>query len=298
MKKKIRIVTKKACQPKRGAMTVFFLIISFLLSYPVAGIAADRLVIKNDSSVNTFTVQDNGNVYTSGKIGINEASPGSELTVTGTAFPVSNVRRTVSFTNATRGIATFELISTGDMVDTFGPTFGFRISDDTHTASKNIVAMQAARDGSDESGSFVILTADNGVLKSHFSVTSGGNVGVGTTEPTYKLHVIGQAYFSVPIMEGSSRTLKENIKLVNTEEAMAAFDQLNPVEFNYKVNKEETYLGFIAEDVPDIVSTNDRKAISTMDIVALLTKVVKEQKATMEELALKVERLEREVSSK
>lgn len=36
-------------------------------------------------------------------------------------------------------------------------------------------------------------------------------------------------------------------------------------------------MGFIAEDVPDLVATPNRKSLSPMDIVAVLTKVVQEQ---------------------
>ena len=36
-------------------------------------------------------------------------------------------------------------------------------------------------------------------------------------------------------------------------------------------------MGFIAEDVPDLVATKDRKGLSPMDIVAVLTKVLQEQ---------------------
>jgi len=57
-------------------------------------------------------------------------------------------------------------------------------------------------------------------------------------------------------------------------------------------------VGFIAEDVPDLVATKDRKALSPMDIVAVLTRVVQEQQKTVEaqqgsiaELAAKLEAL-------
>ncbi|MDQ7000226.1 MAG: hypothetical protein Q9M12_04990, partial [Mariprofundus sp.] len=43
------------------------------------------------------------------------------------------------------------------------------------------------------------------------------------------------------------------------------------------------YVGFIAEDVPALVAMRDRKSLAAMDIVAVLTKVAKEQKAQLSE---------------
>jgi hypothetical protein len=42
-------------------------------------------------------------------------------------------------------------------------------------------------------------------------------------------------------------------------------------------------VGFIAEDVPDLVATNDHKSLSPMDIVAVLTTVTKEQSTKLTE---------------
>jgi hypothetical protein len=81
----------------------------------------------------------------------------------------------------------------------------------------------------------------------------------------------------------SSREYKENIRNLTTDEAIETLDGLNPVKFNYKIHKEEDKLGFIAEDVPDLVATNGRKNLSTMDIVAVLTKVVQQQQKTNRE---------------
>jgi acetolactate synthase small subunit len=55
-------------------------------------------------------------------------------------------------------------------------------------------------------------------------------------------------------------------------------------------------VGFIAEDVPDLVATTDRKGLSAMDIVAVLTKAVKEQQKTIEALTEKVKMLEVQAS--
>ena len=42
-------------------------------------------------------------------------------------------------------------------------------------------------------------------------------------------------------------------------------------------------MGFVAEDVPELVANNDRKSLSSMDIVAVLTQVTKEQASQLTE---------------
>ena len=53
----------------------------------------------------------------------------------------------------------------------------------------------------------------------------------------------------------------------------------------------EKHVDFIAENVPDLVATEDRKGMSAMDVVTVLTKVVQDQQ-TIEELSRKVAALE------
>ncbi|MBF0606010.1 MAG: tail fiber domain-containing protein [Magnetococcales bacterium] len=80
----------------------------------------------------------------------------------------------------------------------------------------------------------------------------------------------------------SSCEYKKDIHSLTSEDAMLAFNKLEPVSFKYKTDDEQ-HIGFIAEDVPDIVATKDRKGLSTMDVVALLTKVVQEQQKMAQE---------------
>jgi hypothetical protein len=90
----------------------------------------------------------------------------------------------------------------------------------------------------------------------------------------------------------SSRELKENIESLCPAEALDALKRLNPVKYNYKVDKADKHVGFIAEDVPDLVATADRKGMSPMDVIAVLTKVVQEQQkiiADIQERMAKVE---------
>jgi len=88
----------------------------------------------------------------------------------------------------------------------------------------------------------------------------------------------------------SSREKKENIVTLTPEEALAALADLEPVRFNYKQDGSEEYVGFIAEDVPGLVASSDRTSLSTMDIVAVLTRVVQEQQQQIADLEDRLDR--------
>lgn len=83
----------------------------------------------------------------------------------------------------------------------------------------------------------------------------------------------------------SSRELKENIDHLSAQEAFETLENLNPVKFNLRSDEEKrTQVGFVSEDVPDLAASADRKAVIFNHIVAVLTKVVKEQQRTIAEL--------------
>ena len=104
--------------------------------------------------------------------------------------------------------------------------------------------------------------------------------------PSYPLHMASGAHVTVGGVwtNASSRNLKENIRDLTAEDAIEALSQLNPQRYNYKLDKEEECLGFISEDVPDLVATKDKKSMSPMDLVALLTKVVQRQQERIDEI--------------
>ncbi|MDP2110751.1 MAG: tail fiber domain-containing protein [Thiobacillus sp.] len=84
-------------------------------------------------------------------------------------------------------------------------------------------------------------------------------------------------------LNSSSRERKEHIEALSGAQALQALAELRPVTYNYKVDAEEKHVGFIAEDVPELLASKDRKSLSALDIVAVLTKAVQEQKRTLEE---------------
>jgi hypothetical protein len=97
-------------------------------------------------------------------------------------------------------------------------------------------------------------------------------------------------------LDSSSREYKENISTLTTDEALDTLNALNPVKFNYKADKTQQELGFIAEDVPELVATKSRKNLGTMDIVAVLTKVLQEQQKTVQEQQKTISQLRKEIA--
>ncbi|HEX7189974.1 MAG TPA: tail fiber domain-containing protein, partial [Thermoanaerobaculia bacterium] len=122
-----------------------------------------------------------------------------------------------------------------------------------------------------------------------------GNIGIGVASPTNPIqHSSGALLTSGGVWtNASSRSYKQDITDLDAKVAMDAFAKLEPVTYSYKIDPNEHHVGFIAEDVPNIVATKDRKSLSPMDIVALLTKVVQEQQKTIEDLSARVQQLEK-----
>jgi hypothetical protein len=94
----------------------------------------------------------------------------------------------------------------------------------------------------------------------------------------HEIHTSSGAYLAAGTWtNASSRHYKENIRDLSGDAAMEALAALRPVTFNYKTDSDWQHVGFIAEDVPGLVASPDRKGLSPMDIVAVLTKVVQEK---------------------
>jgi len=92
---------------------------------------------------------------------------------------------------------------------------------------------------------------------------------------------------------GSSREMKTDISDLSVQEAFSALDQLDSVKFRYKQNASGPLTpGFIAEDAPDLVAVDDHTAINYNSIIAILTKVVREQQNTITQLQVDVSRLQ------
>jgi len=142
--------------------------------------------------------------------------------------------------------------------------------------------------------------ADGNARKlSILALNHNGNVGIGTGAPLYPLHMGSGAHVTAGGVwtNASSRELKQNIQTLGSEQAISALLGLRPVTYNYKADTEESHVGFIAEDVPELVAMNGRKSLSSMDVVGVLTKVVQVQQDDLKEKDREIKALRKELES-
>jgi hypothetical protein len=122
-----------------------------------------------------------------------------------------------------------------------------------------------------------------------------GNVGIGTTTPSYLLTVNGTAYASGAAGALSDIRHKTDVAPVK-DGAIDQILKLRPVTFQWKDPKDDgmkgEQTGFIAQEVekilPSVVLTQDNaektKGLKYNEIVAILTKAVQEQQAEIKQL--------------
>lgn len=146
----------------------------------------------------------------------------------------------------------------------------------------------------------------------YFILNSTNNMGIGTTTPDEKLHIVGNAKitavgagtFSNNLNITSDGTLttatsdikfKYNIKPLNY--GLSTLLQLKPVNFQW-INGEDEDLGFIAQDVaeiiPEAVNTNWNSDLLFRyeSLIPILTKAIQEQQALIKALEQRIINLE------
>ncbi|MFQ5685152.1 MAG: tail fiber domain-containing protein [Candidatus Scalindua sp.] len=235
-----------------------------------------------------FTIDTTGFVYEGDEnfVGIGTSSPVVMLHISGSSSVFAALERAsedaiapgIVFRKARGTINGKTIVQNGDTGFSM-LSFGYNGS-----AYNRMAAITAEVDGApganDMPGRIVFSTTLDGASASteRMRIDNAGNVGIGTT-PTFPLEMGSGAHVTVGGVwtDASSREYKNNIRSLTFEDAKTALEELTPSRYYYNVDNEDEYLGFIAEDVPDLVATKDRKSLSPMDIVAVLTKVVQEQ---------------------
>jgi len=262
--------------------------------------AAPKLIIEDGSANPVFTVDDTGTTSISGT----DANNAFQYKIIGHTGGSSHTQTATDLADSRLTVMAAEAADFAPRLQMTGPqdvataVQGWMIFD----YGSGIYNLPDARfvlrhfDGTGKDGYAYIMQAV-GRQSVSFPVS---NVGIGTTTPTHLIELAGGAYSDgATWVNASSRALKKDIKEVSAEEALQTVESLKPVSFVYKEGNQDMHVGFIAEDVPEMVATDDRKGLESMDIAAVLTKVVqeqqrmlKEQQETMKQLQGKIVSLE------
>ncbi len=151
-------------------------------------------------------------ITSDGKVGIGTTSPSATLDIENSVanVPVLNLGGGVAFNNVS-DLYVLNSYNTGGGVGFAAKVIGINISGSLTagnipiqrtvwsgvTSATAIVLSSDDPGGGDQDNAFQIWTSNNGVagteLTQKFSLTAGGNVGIGTTSPVNKLHVSGSS---------------------------------------------------------------------------------------------------------
>lgn len=213
-------------------------------------------------------------IAASGKVGIGTASPASNLHV----FGASNTDVFVGLGEDPLGTTgTQSALTVGYGGNSLGLATGFfNVRPDSSAVAPN------------PSLRFFTANVQRAIIDFQ------GFFGLGVSAPAFPIDHSSGAHLTAGGVwtNASSRALKQDIRDLGTTEALETLKNLQPVKYSYKVDPNEHHVGFIAEDVPALVATPDRKSLSPMDIVGVLTKVVQQQQSTIDELKARIDQLE------
>ena len=140
------------------------------------------------------------------------------------------------------------------------------------------------------------VDADGTIQLAPYSTTE--NVGVGITNPTSKLHVVGDIKITGVVTATdfdatSDIRLKTNIKPI--DDPLAKVVQIEGVSFNWKEDNKAA-LGVIADQVqeiiPELVRGDDPKTVNYNGFIGLLIEAVKEQQTQIDNLNERLSKLE------
>lgn len=128
-----------------------------------------------------------------------------------------------------------------------------------------------------------------------------GNVGVGTNNPSYKMHVIGDIYASGDVTALSDQRYKQNIQPL--DDALAKILRLTGYTYTREDHRpDEKQIGFLAQEVqtvyPEAVrydETADQYSVNYGVMVAPLLQSIKEMHTIMKDQATTIALLTKRV---
>ena len=193
------------------------------------------------------------------------------------------------------------LESTGDIgIGTSNPNFasgsGLEIQrdgiatlrlEDTGSGSKALeISMDDATGchiNSRNSGMHMIFSVHN---NERLRINTLGNVGIATSSPSEKLHVVGNILASGTITPNSDIAFKKDV--VYMSDVLDKVTQLKGINFTYKADNEKS-MGLLAQDVekvfPELVKGQEgNKSLNYMGLMGALVESIKELSTEVQKL--------------
>jgi hypothetical protein len=205
----------------------------------------------------------------SGNVGIGTTSPASKLTIY-----EGDIRLYKNHVNGSTGTWLANINFT-DEVDRLGA---------------RITGERTAWDGAPMGLGFD--TGGVGSVTRRMTITSGGNVGIGTTSPAYLLDVAGTIRATGDVIAYSDARVKDNVKTIT--DALTKVTSLRGVSYTRNDSEDKSEkVGVIAQEVLEILpqvvqqDTEGNYSVAYGNIVGVLIEAIKELKAEIDILKQK-----------
>ena len=254
------------------------------------------------SDVNVTVTGGSGSLWISNDTGINTTSKVGIGTTTNlnallTLQATSGSSNDLIAMSAVGAASTERIILTSSTLD--NGTVSFEGSEGSLFSVTNNLSSGSIFSVNDISGiPSIDVNADGTIQLEPLASGNVGKVGIGTTNPSTRLHVEGNVKVTGVVTatdfdSTSDIRLKTNIKLI--DDPLSKVVQIEGVSFNWKKDNRPA-LGVIADQIekviPELVHGDDPKTVNYNGLVGLLIEVVKDQQTQIDDLNKRLSKLE------
>jgi len=268
-------------------------------------------------------LQVSGGAYVSENLGIGVTNPTFPLEVlTYASVPRMSLARVNGSAGSPTGVLSGEIIGNINYRGHDGTSLSLGVANITASAEENYSSTSRATRltfgttnvGNPTLSAKMYLTGagdlligsatTTGTASQRLQVSGGtyvsGNLGIGTANPTSKLHVIGDVLVSgvvtcTDLNTTSDVSLKDNVQTFTN--ALDIIENIRGVRFEWKKDNKPS-IGVIAQELedllPELVNGNNPKTVNYNGLIGVLIEAVKEQQLQINTLRNEIDRITKE----